>query len=96
MITHSQRPTDISTHQPELFLPEPQSNKGPAPKRLKGTTPDLTVSQYMKNLQPRDWGEITVRNTTLWAVPFCQGIDLERKVQPDKTMEAGHSQNQVS
>lgn len=54
----------IFTHQPELFLPERKSNKGPAPKRLKASTPDMTVSQYMENLQPGDWKKIKVRNTT--------------------------------
>lgn len=54
----------IYLNQPELFLPERKSNKGPAPKRLKATTPDITVSEYMESLQPVDWEKIEVRNTT--------------------------------
>lgn len=49
---------------PELFLPRRKSTKGPAPKRLKATTPDMTVSEYMKGLQSTDWEKIEVRNTT--------------------------------
>jgi len=54
----------IYLDQPELFLPERKSTKGPAPKRLKATTPDMTVSEYMESLQPADWEKIVVRNTT--------------------------------
>ena len=54
----------VYLNQPELFLPERKSTKGPAPKRLKATTPDVTVSEYMESLQPTDWEKIGVRNTT--------------------------------
>ena len=54
----------IYLDQPELFLPERKANKGPAPKRLKATTPDMNVSEYMESLQPSDWEKIEVRNTT--------------------------------
>ena len=54
----------IFIDQPELFLPERKSNRGPAPKRLKASTPDMTVTKYMENLQPGDWEKIKVRNTT--------------------------------
>jgi SRSO17 transposase len=54
----------IFIDQPELFLPERKSNRGPAPKRLKASTPDMTVTKYMENLQPSDWEKIKVRNTT--------------------------------
>jgi SRSO17 transposase len=54
----------IYLDQPELFLPERRSTKGPAPKRLKATTPDMTVSEYLESLRPADWEKIEVRNTT--------------------------------
>jgi len=54
----------IYLNQPELYLPERKSAKGPAPKRLKATTPDISVSEYMEGLQPADWEKIHVRNTT--------------------------------
>lgn len=54
----------IFIDQPELLLPERKSNRGPAPKRLKASTPDMTVTKYMENLQPGDWEKIKVRNTT--------------------------------
>lgn len=53
----------IHLDQPELFLPQRKSTKGPAPKRLKATTPDMTVSEYMESLEPGDWEKIEVRNT---------------------------------
>jgi SRSO17 transposase len=54
----------IFLNQPELFIPERKSTKGPAPKRLKATTRDMSVSDYMKSLQSADWEKIQVRNTT--------------------------------
>jgi len=54
----------IFLNQPELYLPERKATKGPAPKRLKATTPDMSVSEYMENLQSSDWEKIQVRNTT--------------------------------
>jgi SRSO17 transposase len=53
----------IHLNRPELFLPQRKSTKGPAPKRLKATTPDMTVSEYMESLEPGDWEKIEVRNT---------------------------------
>ena len=53
----------IYLNQPELYLPERKSTKGPAPKRLKASTPDISVSEYMESLQPADWEKIQVRNT---------------------------------
>lgn len=54
----------IFLNRPELFLPERKSAKGPAPKRLKASTPDMSVSEYMENLQSQNWEKIQVRNTT--------------------------------
>lgn len=54
----------IFLNQPELYLPERKAAKGPAPKRLKATTPDISVSEYMENLESTDWKKIQVRNTT--------------------------------
>jgi len=54
----------IFIRQPDLVIPERKSDKGPSPKKLKATIPDISVSDYMKNLQNIDWQEIEVRNTT--------------------------------
>lgn len=54
----------IFLNRPELFLPERKSTKGPAPKRLKASIPDMSVSGYMESLRPEDWEKIQVRNTT--------------------------------
>ena len=54
----------IFTLQPDLVIPKRKSAKGPSPKKLKATIPDISVSDYMKNLQNIDWQEIEVRNTT--------------------------------
>jgi SRSO17 transposase len=53
----------IYLNQPELYLPERKSTKGPAPKRLKASTPDISVSEYMDSILPTDWEKIQVRNT---------------------------------
>jgi len=53
----------IFLNQPELFLPERKATKGPAPKRLKASTPDISVSEYMEKILPHDWEKIQVRNT---------------------------------
>ena len=54
----------IFIQQPDLFLPERKGSKGPFPKKLKATTQDIGVSEYMKNLVDCDWKKIVVRNTT--------------------------------
>ncbi len=54
----------IFLNRPELFLPERKSTKAPAPKRLKASIPDMSVSGYMESLRPEDWEKIQVRNTT--------------------------------
>jgi len=54
----------IFTQKPELFVPERKSSKGPTPSKLKATTPDMNVSEYMESLQASDWEKIEVRNTT--------------------------------
>lgn len=54
----------IFTRKPDLFLPERKSSKGPNPSKLKATTPDMNVSEYMESLQSSDWEKIEVRNTT--------------------------------
>jgi SRSO17 transposase len=53
----------IFTQQPDLFLPERKGSKGPFPKKLKATTQDIGVTEYMKNLKDCDWKKIVVRNT---------------------------------
>ena len=54
----------IFTRKPDLFLPERKSSKGQNPSKLKATTPDMNVSEYMESLQSSDWEKIEVRNTT--------------------------------
>ena len=54
----------IFTRQPDLVIPERKSTKGPSPKKLKATILDISVIDYMKNLQNIDWQEIEVHNTT--------------------------------
>jgi len=48
---------------PELFIPERKSKKGPKPKRLKASTRDISVNEYIKTLKSRNWQKINVRNT---------------------------------
>lgn len=54
----------IYIERPELVLPERKSPQGPSPKKLKATTEDMSVSQYMKTLKNNDWQTLQVRNTT--------------------------------
>lgn len=54
----------IFTQKPDLLVPERKSSKGPNPSKLKATTPDMNVSEYMESLQSSDWEKIEVRNTT--------------------------------
>jgi SRSO17 transposase len=53
----------IFTQQPDLVVPERKGSKGPFPKKLKATTQDISVTQYMKNLEECDWENLEVRNT---------------------------------
>jgi len=48
----------------ELEIPERKSAKGPTPKRLKATTPSMSVTDYMGALTDEQWQKLTVRNTT--------------------------------
>lgn len=54
----------IYLERPELIIPERTTNKGATPKRLKATTPNISVSQYLETLVDEDWQMLTVRNTT--------------------------------
>jgi SRSO17 transposase len=49
---------------PELFLPERKSTRGAGPKRLKASTNDISVSQYLKTIERSGWKKLKVRNTT--------------------------------
>ena len=53
----------IFTQQPDLILPERKGSQGPFPKKLKVTTQDISVTEYMKNLEDCNWKKIVVRNT---------------------------------
>ena len=53
----------VFTQKPDLIVPERKSCKGPSPTKLKATVPDISVTDYMKNLQDNDWQEIEARNT---------------------------------
>ena len=48
----------------ELEIPQRKSAKGPTPKRLKATTPNMSVTDYMGTLTDEQWQKLTVRNTT--------------------------------
>jgi SRSO17 transposase len=54
----------IFIEQPDLIIPERKGTKGPTPRKLKATTQDVSVSDYMESLEPGDWEKIEVRNTT--------------------------------
>jgi SRSO17 transposase len=53
----------IFVDRPELYIPERTSTRGRAPKRLKATSEEISVSEYYKTLQSKDWERINVRNT---------------------------------
>jgi len=53
----------IYTERPELILPKRKNTRGAPPKRLKATTEDISVSQYLKTLQDSDFQKLKVRNT---------------------------------
>ncbi len=48
----------------ELEIPQRKSTKGPTPKKLRATTPCVSVSDYMGTLTEDQWQKLTVRNTT--------------------------------
>lgn len=48
---------------PDLAIPKRKSNRGREPKRLKATTNELSVSEYLHTLKDEDWQRISVRNT---------------------------------
>lgn len=54
----------IYLERPELIIPERTTKKGATPKRLKATTPSISVSEYLETLVAQDWQLLTVRNTT--------------------------------
>ena len=62
------RDQKIFLERPELILPQRKSNKGREPKRLKATTKDISVSEYLRSLKEQDWQRITVRNTAKGAL----------------------------
>ena len=53
----------IYLEKPELYLPERKNSKGPIPKKLKATTPEITVSNYLKTLKTNDWKKLNIRNS---------------------------------
>jgi SRSO17 transposase len=53
----------IYLERPDLILPERKSNRGREPKRLKATTDDISVSEYLQTLEDKNWQHISVRNT---------------------------------
>ena len=53
----------IYLERPDLILPERKSNRGREPKRLKATTGDISVSEYLQTLEDKNWQHISVRNT---------------------------------
>ena len=77
----------IFTRKPDLFLPERKSSKGPDPKKLKSTTPDMNVSEYMESLLASDWEKIQVRNTTKGKLKSINQVE-PRMLVIRKTMSA--------
>jgi SRSO17 transposase len=53
----------IYLEHPDLILPERKSNRGREPKRLKATTDELSVTEYLQTLENESWQHISVRNT---------------------------------
>ena len=53
----------IYLEKPELFFPQRKSSKGPEPKRLKASTPDIAVNKYLETLNSNDWQNINIRNS---------------------------------
>lgn len=53
----------IYLERPDLAVPERKSNRGREAKRLKATTDELSVSEYLQTLEEEDWQRISVRNT---------------------------------
>ncbi len=54
---------NIYLEEPELFLPQRTSRKGPQPKRMKATVGAIRVDNYLKELKPSDWKFISIRNS---------------------------------
>jgi SRSO17 transposase len=50
----------VHLDKPELYLPEKKSAKGPAPKKLRASTPSVAVKEYMKTLDVSDWQELKI------------------------------------
>ena len=48
----------------ELFIPDRESPRGPAPKRLKASIEAIKPNVYLKTLKSSDWKQLAVRNTT--------------------------------
>ena len=53
----------IYIEKPELYLPERKSRYGPAPKKLKASTPETSVRDYVKTLKARDWDKLEIRDS---------------------------------
>ena len=55
---------EVYLEKPELYLPERESPRGRAPKRLKSSMDAINANMYLKSLKNSDWQTLTVRNTT--------------------------------
>ena len=53
----------IFLEEPELYLPERKSAKGPSPKKLKASTVHTTAFKYIGSLEPADWKAIDIRHS---------------------------------
>jgi len=58
----------IYLERPALAVPERKGHRGRNPKRLKATTDELTVSEYLHTPKDEDWQRISVRNTAKGAL----------------------------
>ena len=53
----------IFLEEPELYLPERKTAKGPSPKKIKAITAHTTACKYMGSLESADWKAIDIRHS---------------------------------
>jgi SRSO17 transposase len=58
----------IFLQKPELILPERKSAKGPSPKRLKVSTPEIKATDYLATLNKSAWKTIEIRHSAKGAL----------------------------
>ena len=53
----------VFLEEPQLEIPQPKSNRGRKPRKLKANVASMPVSEYVKTLNHLDFMELKVRNT---------------------------------